>query len=116
MDRLDEYRALIKRLLTHYAELINNRRRYGESDDQTFVVFDEPHEHYMIVTWGWTTKQRIRETDVYIRLDNNKIWIEEDGLEHGIATDFMEAGVPKEDIVLAFQHPTMRVLTEFAVA
>ncbi len=42
--------------------------------------------------------------------------IEEDWTEGGIATDLLEAGVPKEDIVLAFHPPKMRPYTEFAVA
>ncbi len=52
---------------------------------------------------------------MYVRLHNGKFWIEEDGLEQGVATDLLEAGVPKEDIVLAFHHPEIRPLTEFAV-
>ena len=34
----------------------------------------------------------------------------------GLATELVEAGIPKEDIVLAFHAPEMRPLTEFAVA
>jgi hypothetical protein len=45
-----------------------------------------------------------------------KIWIEEDMTEDGIATYFLEQGVPREDIVLAFHPPFIRPLTEFAVA
>ncbi|MEZ4861109.1 MAG: element excision factor XisI family protein [Caldilineaceae bacterium] len=51
-----------------------------------------------------------------MRLHNDKFYIEVDGTEQGIATDLLEAGVPKEDIVLAFHHPAMRPYTEFAVA
>lgn len=116
MDRLEEYRTLVKRLLSYYANLINNRLRGENSNDETFVVFDGERDHYMIMTWGWAGKQRVRDADVYIRLKNNKLWIEEDGLEDGIATDLMEAGVPKQDIVLAFHQPRLRPLTEFAVS
>ncbi|MGI2904577.1 element excision factor XisI family protein [Tolypothrix sp. VBCCA 56010] len=42
--------------------------------------------------------------------------IEEDRTENGIATDIVRAGVPKEDIVLAFHEPNMRQYTDFAVA
>ena len=42
--------------------------------------------------------------------------IEEDWTEEGIATDLLEAGVPHEDIVLAFHPPEKRPLTDFAVA
>jgi len=45
-----------------------------------------------------------------------KIWIEEYMTEEGIATYFLEQGVPRENIVLAFHPPFMRPLTEFAVA
>lgn len=46
----------------------------------------------------------------------NKIWIEEDWTKQGIANDLLDAGVPAEDIVLGFQHPSKRPLTEFAPA
>jgi hypothetical protein len=36
--------------------------------------------------------------------------------EVGIANELIEAGVPKEDIVLAFHHPEERKYTEFAAA
>ena len=50
------------------------------------------------------------------RLKDGKIWLEEDWTEQGIATELLKAGVPKEAIVLAFQPPEMRQLSEFAVA
>lgn len=36
--------------------------------------------------------------------------------EEEIADDLVQAGVPKEDIVLAFQPPDLRQFTEFATA
>lgn len=36
--------------------------------------------------------------------------------EDGLALDLVHAGVPKEDIVLAFQPPDMRQFTECAPA
>lgn len=64
---------------------------------------------------GWKDMRRVWNTIVYVRLHNDKIWIEEDWTEDGIATDLLAAGVPKEDIVLAFHHPEIRPLTDFAV-
>lgn len=52
---------------------------------------------------------------VYLRIQNGKIWVEEDWTQ-GIVNDLLEAGVPHEDIVLGFQHPSKRLLTEFAIA
>jgi hypothetical protein len=53
---------------------------------------------------------------VYVRLRDGKFWVEEDWTEEGIATALLTAGVPKEDIVLAFHEPKMRQYTDFAVA
>ena len=113
MDKLTRYRQLIKDLLNHYAEIINRRPKPGKD---TEVVFDEERDHFMLVTVGWSGTRRLRNTVVYVRLRNGKFWVEEDGLEQGIATDLLAAGVPNEDIVLAFHPPEMRPLTEFAVA
>lgn len=113
MDKLTHYRHLIKELLTQYAEVIS--RRPGP-DRETEVIFDEERDHYLLVTIGWKKQRRVRGTTIYVRLRNNKFWIEEDWLENGITPDLVKAGVPKEDIVLAFQPPEIRPLTEFAVA
>ena len=64
---------------------------------------------------GWFNQERNRDITLYLRFKNGKIWIEEDWLEHGITTDLVSAGIPKEDIVLAFQPPAMRPHTDFAV-
>ncbi len=46
----------------------------------------------------------------------DKVWIQCDETEEGIATDLMEAGISKEDIVLGFRYPKVRKYTGFAVA
>jgi hypothetical protein len=61
-------------------------------------------------------KRRIHGTTLYVRLHHGKIWIEDDMTEEGIATDLVQAGVPKEDIALAFYTPAERQFTEFASA
>jgi len=114
MDKLTRYRSLIKQLLNDYCALMN--RSSAPSEVETEVVFDEQHDHYLLLNVGWSGRKRFRGTTVYLRLRNGKIWVEEDWLEEGIVKDLVAAGVPKSDIVLAFQHPEMRPLTEFAVA
>lgn len=113
MDKLTNYRALVKQLLTKHAELIN---RHSKSDIETELSFDEERDHYMLLRVGWSPQGRVRGATIYVRLRNDKFWIEEDWTEDGIATELLEAGVPKEDIVLAFDPPEMRPYTEFATA
>jgi hypothetical protein len=49
-------------------------------------------------------------------IKDGKIWIQHDGTERGVANELVELGVPKDDIVLAYQPPYKRPYTTFAVA
>jgi hypothetical protein len=80
------------------------------------LVLDEEHDQYLLLKTGWSGERRMRKTFVHVRLHNGKFWIEEDWTEEGVATDLLRAGVPRDDIVLAFHPPEMRPFTEFAVA
>jgi hypothetical protein len=106
------YRRLIERLLRERAEIINRQPVAGL---ETYCVFDEERDHYLLVTIGWDQRCRVRGASLYLRIKDGKIWIEEDMTEDGIANQLVSAGVPSDDIVLAFQPPEMRTLTEFAV-
>jgi hypothetical protein len=113
MDKLTEYPKLIKQILTEYVELSN---RHPNPDIETFLIVDEAKSHYIWMNLGWQNGERVTGITVYVRVRDSKFWIEEDWTEDGIATDLVRAGVPKEDIVLAFHEPRMRQYTEFAVA
>lgn len=111
MDKVEKYAQLIKELLTEDAKY-----KPGHGDIEPFVVFDDEHHSYQLMYIGWDTYRRMHSSIIHIRLLNNKIWIEYDGTEEGIATALLAAGVPKEDIVLAFHPPAKRPFTGFAVA
>jgi hypothetical protein len=53
---------------------------------------------------------------IHLDIKDDKIWIQRDGTEIGIANQLIAAGVPKQDIVLGFQAPYKRSLTEFALS
>jgi len=113
MDKLTEYPTIIKCILNDYVKLCN---RGSHRDIETFLIVDEPKGHYIWMNLGWQNGERITGMTVYVRIRDGKFWIEEDWTEDGIATDLVRAGVPKEDIVLAFHEPKMRQYTDFAVA
>jgi hypothetical protein len=113
MDQLTRYRALVRRLLGDKAELMQSQPAPGL---ETFCVFDTEHDHYLLLTLGWSERRRVRGTILFVRIRDGKLWVEEDMTEEGIATELVNAGVPRQHIVLAFQHPEMRPYTEFAVA
>ncbi|MBI3652291.1 MAG: XisI protein [Acidobacteria bacterium] len=113
MDKVMEYPQIIKRILTEYVEL-SNRRLHPEVEK--LLVMDEARGHYLWLKLGWESGRRVKYITVYVRLRDGKFWIEEDWTEDGIAADLLRAGVPKEDIVLAFHDPETRKHTDFAAA
>jgi hypothetical protein len=52
---------------------------------------------------------------LHLDIKDQKIWIQHDGTEIGIADELVKLGVPKSDIVLAFHEPLVRQYTDFAV-
>ncbi len=109
MDRVEQYRTLVEQTMNKYA-------RYKRADENVEVqlVLDKEHDHYRLSNVGWIDQKRIRWDTLHIDIKNGKIWIQHDGTERGIANDLVELGVPKQDIVLAFQAPYKRKYTDFA--
>lgn len=113
MDKLTQYRRLIESTIRASRYFIHGSQ--GPNMETQFLC-DETNGHYLLLDIGWTDKSRVFRTILYLRIKNGKIWIEEDWTEEGITDELLRAGVPKEDIVLAFHHPSLRPLTDFAVA
>ncbi|GAK52404.1 hypothetical protein U14_03655 [Candidatus Moduliflexus flocculans] len=113
MDKIARYRELIKRMLSEYADAVAKHLQNGV---ETMLVFDDTRDQYLWLKTGWKKRHRVYATTVHVRLKNDKIWIEQDWTEDGIATDLLREGVPNEDIVLGFCDPERRDETEFAVA
>ncbi len=111
MDQLSNYRQIIQRILTEYQEWMAGA---NESGVQQLVSFDRERDQYLLFYVGWRGKERDFGVTVYIRIDQGKVWIEEDWTKQGIANELLAAGVPPKDIVLGFHHPSKRRFTEFA--
>lgn len=111
MDRVTQYQTLIEAVIKQYSRY---KPAYGEVEVQT--IFDHENHHYQLMMVGWNDDQRIRGCLLHIDIKNDKIWIQHDGTETGIANELVELGVPKEDIVLAYHAPYKRQYTGFAIA
>jgi len=111
MATLETYRQIIEDVLTKYASV-----PYAYGDISTKTVFDRINDHYMLVNVGWHGERRVHGSLVHIDLIDDKVWIQRDGTEDGIANDLVEAGIPKDRIVLGFRAPELRKYTGFAAA
>jgi hypothetical protein len=111
MDILSKYREIIAQVLSEYAKL-----PYSYGDLERRFVIGEDRNSYLLLTLGWQQEQRVHGCLIHVEIKNNKVWIQRDGTEDGITDELVAAGIPKEDIVLAFHPPEVRQYTEFAVS
>jgi hypothetical protein len=88
---------------------------YAYGEIQLVTVFDTERDHYLLMTVGWH-KRRVHGCLVHVDLINGKFWIQRDGTEYSIARELEDAGIPKDQIVLAFRTPEVRKLSDYAVA
>jgi len=111
MDTLDTYRQIIQNLLTEYVRL-----QYAYGQIQNEVIFDREADRYLVMSIGWQDVRRIHGCLIHVDIINDRVWIQRDGTEHGIADELVAAGIPKDRIVLGFHPPEVRQHTEYAVA
>jgi hypothetical protein len=111
MDTRLNYPALAKKVLNDYVDFF---RDGGITSLRT--LFDDKQQRYILLRVDWNQEKYIHYLVVHLEIIGGKFWILKDNTEEGIATDLLEAGVPKEQIVLGFQKPSVRPYTEFAAA
>jgi hypothetical protein len=111
MDPMTVYRQEVERVLSTYTRI-----PYAHGDLRCEALFDAEHDRYALITVGWNAGKRVHFTLVHIDLVGDKVWIEKDNTEDGVAAELVQAGIPKSQIVLAFRSPEVRKFTEYAVA
>ena len=100
MDNTTKHdREIVKQVILKYAQL---RPSHGQIRLDT--VFDETQNRYLLMQVGWDNKQRISGDIIYITLHDGKVYLEYDGIEHGIYEDLVNQGIEEERIILAFQQ------------
>lgn len=110
MARVEDYPKYVEEIIKRYSQY---KPTYGDVEVQT--VIDRERCHYQLINVGWNKNQRIRGCVLQIDIKDNRIWIQHDGTETGIANELVEKGVPRQDIVLAFLAPHKRQYSDFAV-
>ncbi|MBW3597214.1 MAG: XisI protein [Planctomycetes bacterium] len=110
MDRVDNYREIVRRLIEEYASY---KPSHGEIETEAIV--DAEKDHYEVMHVGWDGQRRVHGCVLHVDIIGGKIWIQYDGTTRPIAEELLSAGVPREDIVLGFHPANVRQLTDFAV-
>lgn len=111
MDTLEQDRQSIQNIISEHQKI-----PYSYGEISRYSVFDCDRDHYLLMIVGWEGVRQVHGCIIHIQIMNSKIWIHRDGTENGVANELLEAGIPKERIVLAFKSPELRQHTGFAIA
>ncbi|MEQ8539427.1 MAG: XisI protein [Coleofasciculus sp. D1-CHI-01] len=111
MDTLKKHSQIVQDVLKQYTHL-----SYAYGEIQNEAVFDRETNRYLIVSVGWGNDRRIHGCLIHVDIIDGKVWIQRDGTEDGIANELVQAGIPKDYIVLGFHEPSVRQYTGYAVA
>ncbi|MGI8669545.1 MAG: XisI protein [Aridibacter sp.] len=114
MEKIDELRDAVKESLLEWKEFITPRISPEDQKLEAKTVFDDENNSYLLLFSGWKGNQRIHSLLIHIEIIGDKIWIQEDNTEEGVAADLEKSGIAKNDIVLGFQPPSVRKFTEYA--
>jgi hypothetical protein len=97
MDTAATYRDIVKQTILNVARL---RPSHGEIRLDT--IFDEAQDRYGLMQVGWDRGRRVRGNLLYIVLRDGKVYVEYDGIGHGVIDELLARGILEEHIVLAY--------------
>lgn len=106
-----QLKQAILKVLQDYIDFLGS-----EPDTQLQLIIDENNNHYLLTETGWQGQRRIYGTLIHCDVIDNKIWIQQDGTEDGIAPELIALGINKQQIVLGFKSIERRQITDFAIA
>lgn len=112
MDKLETYKKILREIITEYAGY-----KPRNSPHELLPICDDAACEYVLMSIGWDEKENRKYHSIFhFRIKNDKIYVEQDNTDANPVQQMLDAGVPKEDIVLAFYSPSHRKLTDFALA
>lgn len=110
MDRLDEYRQIVKDVLQTCAAF-----RPATGTIELEFIADEVNDHYELLALGWRGNRRVHGCVIHIDIKDDKVWLQHDSTDASIAEQLIERGIPASAIVLDFQPEHIRQYSGFAV-
>jgi hypothetical protein len=61
------------------------------------IVGDKKYDNYGLIDVGWSNTGRVHAIIFHLRIEANKVWVEWDGIETGVAQELVDVGIPEED-------------------
>jgi hypothetical protein len=109
VEKENLYRNILQKVVEMHAQMPSEFEQ-----PESIPICDTVHDNYLLMDVGWDATGRAYDVVFHLRLKDGKVLIETDGIEYGIAQDLIEAGIAKEDIIIAFADPQPKTLLELA--
>ncbi len=84
---VEKYRQIVKDLI-----LERGQQRFVPKEIEAQAVVDTERDHYLLLHTGWRDNNRTHGCSIHLDIKDDKIWIQHDGTEVGIATLLLEQG------------------------
>jgi hypothetical protein len=106
VDKLAHYAQIVEEVIQEWGEA-------GKGDDATdlLTIIDRESSNYLLVSAGWHRTKRLHTIIYHARIHDGKLWVEWDGTDPSINEELLRRGIPIDDMVFGFNHPTLRDLT-----
>ncbi|MBP0027777.1 XisI protein [Roseofilum sp. Guam] len=112
MDKVAEYKAIVREIAVEIGQL-------GDRPDHPIknqIILDDERGHYLLYFNGWQGERRTYGCYFHVDVsEDGKVWVQHDGTDLRIAQQFLDRGIPHDDIVLSFHAPVKRPDTGFAL-
>jgi hypothetical protein len=111
MDTVERDCCIIQDIPLDYARI-----PFACGELESLPVFDHERRRYVLMMVVWLNGRRVHYALIHVNVIGDRIWIQYDGTEDGIAGELEQAGIPRERIVLGFHPEWKRPMTGYAVA
>ena len=112
MNKLNHYRQIIQNIVTEHAQY-----KQSHKEIERILFLDFECDDYSLMSVEIKGIRRVKNLILHLRIYEGKIRIECEKVQYEITHNLLDAGIPKEDIVLAFHDPETRAhIPGFAIA
>ncbi|MFM7449801.1 MAG: XisI protein [Leptolyngbyaceae cyanobacterium] len=105
MDRVDQYRQIIREFLQDFAK----------DDPEAQLIFDPVHDRYLVMHNGWRGESRIYGCAMQLDIIDGQVWIQHNSTEVFIEQELTQRGVSPKDIILGLRSPSVRKILAAAL-
>lgn len=112
MDRIKNYRQILEKTVKRHAGF-----QPANGEIETHAVCDREQDEFMVIDSGWNEKgRRIYDVVLHFRLQDGTVYVERDNTDAEVVRELLEAGIAKDDIILAYNALPYQRLNDLIAA